>query len=234
MRASASKAAPTARKLRQRRAAVQTHRQLHAQPWASTFEAAEETWVQFARNTMQQIHVDRDASRAQQLQATAGDMRIGVLRRNHHSRHASLDQGRRARWRAAVMRAWLERHVHGGTTRPFTRFAQGEYFGVGFAGALMEPGADDLVAMRNHATHAGIRLGSEQPALGQLQRVRHMRMVDGAEGRHETRVTVVSSHAAQHLDTQSGASSGRRLITARRAHLPGSVLAPAARIRVKK
>jgi hypothetical protein len=61
-----------------------------------------------------------------------------------------------------------------------------------------------------------------------------MRMVERAEGRHELGVTVVSGHAAQHLDTPSGASSGRRLITARRAHLPGSVLAPAAPIRVKK
>ena len=72
-----------------------------------------------------------------------------------------------------MVRAGLQRHVGGGATRPFAGFAQRVYLGMRLAGTLVETRADHLVAMRDHATHARIRLGRVQTALGQTQAMRH-------------------------------------------------------------
>jgi hypothetical protein len=50
------------------------------------------------------------------------------------------------------------------------------------AGSLVKARADNLFAMRNHATNAGIGLRGEKAALGQTQGVRHVDVVDGVEG----------------------------------------------------
>jgi hypothetical protein len=53
-----------------------------------------------------------------------------------------------------------------------------------FTGALVETGTNHFVAVRNHAAHARVGLGREQAALGQLQGLRHMKVIDGSKYRH--------------------------------------------------
>jgi hypothetical protein len=47
-----------------------------------------------------------------------------------------------------------------------------------FAGTLVETRADHVVAMRDHATHARVRLGGAQAAPGQAQGVRHVSVIN--------------------------------------------------------
>ena len=90
----------------------------------------------------------------------------------------------RARRRFAEMRARFERDVSGRAACAFAGIAQREHFGVRFAGALVPAFGDDFVAVRDHAADARIGLRREQPALGQSQRARHVRVVGRGEFGH--------------------------------------------------
>ena len=83
-----------------------------------------------ARLVGAQADIDRDALVAQPLMALAGDFRIGILQRRHHARDAGLDDGVGARRRLALMRARLERHVHGRALRGLLGLAQRLDFGM--------------------------------------------------------------------------------------------------------
>ena len=162
----------------QRGAAVQAHRQLHPHPRAAALDPAEEADVEFARRLAHQAGVDGDAGSAQKARAAAVDLRERILGGDHHPLHACGNQRIGARRRAAVVRAGLQRHIGGGATRPLAGFAQRVYLGMRLTGTLVETRADHPVAMRDHATHARIRLGGAQAAFGQAQGVRHVSVIN--------------------------------------------------------
>ena len=209
-------------------ARVQAHRQFHPHKWTATLDPAEETDIQLACHLAQQTHLDRDAGRAQLVDAATVDLRERILAGDHHAPRAGGDQRIDAWRRASVMRARLQRHIDRGAARARASFAQGKHFCMRFAGALVEPGTDYFVAVRDHATDAWIGLGREQAMLGELQRLRHMQMVDGSKCRHELACSVTSGNGAQQSSTLSNSSSGSRSMMAMRARtlIAGSASCP--------
>ena len=107
---------------------------------------------------------DVDPSRPQAREPRARDAGIGILERRDNARDPGLDQRVDARWRAAVVRARLERHEGGGTAgaRPGLRERAG--LGVGPTGRFGGTEADDLAVADERASDPGIRRGA--PASG--------------------------------------------------------------------
>jgi hypothetical protein len=75
----------------------------------------------------------------------------------------------------------LQRDVSRRSFCTLAGFAQGEHFGMRLPGTLVPALSYDLFAMRNHTTHARIRLRGIEAAFGQTQGLRHMRNVNGGE-----------------------------------------------------
>ena len=163
----------------ERGVAVETHRELHTHPRATTFDARKESTIERACLRFHQSDFDHDAGRAQHLEALAVDVLERVATRRNHARDAGLHQVFCARRRASRVCARFERHVCGRAARAFARFAQREHFGVRLAGALVEPFADNVIAVRDHTANHRVRLGRVGTALGKPQRTRHHRVIGG-------------------------------------------------------
>jgi hypothetical protein len=86
----------------------------------------------------------------------AGDLRVGVLHRRDHPRHAGLDQRIGARRRAAMVAARFEGDVGTGATGALAGLAQGVHFGMGLAGAHVPAFADHFAIAHDHAAYARV------------------------------------------------------------------------------
>ena len=105
---------------------------------------------------------DRDTGAAQLLKAPPRDQRIGVLHAGDHSANSSGDQRARARRRAALMAARLERDIE---RRPLGLGAglfERVDFGMVAAGKVVIAGADDLAAAHEHGADHRIGAGSSR------------------------------------------------------------------------
>ena len=108
--------------------------------------------------------VDGDAEVAQLGDALPGDLRVGILERDHDPGDAGLGQRDHAGSGAALVRAGLERGVDGGAAGPVAGLAQGLDLGVRTAGRLRGALADDLAVA--HDDRADPRIGRGPPAGG--------------------------------------------------------------------
>ena len=167
----------------QRGAPVQAGRQLDPHERPALLDPGEKPDVQLTRGRRHQADIDHDPGLAQQRKATTGDLVERIADRTHHPRHPGLDQGQRARRRAPVMGAGFQGDVGGRAAGTLTGHAQRMHLGMWAAGTDMEALADHGRAMGNHTAHHRIGPGAEAGPLGQLQRTRHMRMVNGRKYR---------------------------------------------------
>ena len=189
---------------RQRTPPVQAGRQLHAQPRPAAFDARKEAAIERARLSFHQSQVDLDAGGAQAFEARAINLRERIAHGADDARDTRFDQCVRARPGAAHMGAGFQRHVDGGAARTRTGLLQGEHFRVRPALALVPAGADDLVALRDHAADHRIGLGGVRAALGQAQGAGH----HGVVGRGERGLVGVLFHRRRTLSTGSPSSKG--------------------------
>src|SRR5690606_38240704 len=95
---------------------------------------------------------------------------------------AGGEQGFGARWGAAVVVAWFQRDVDGGTARAIARGGQGGHLGVRSTGAGVPAFADDLAVLDHHATDERVGRDAAAATLRQRQRQPHERGVAGREG----------------------------------------------------
>ena len=116
------------------------------------------------RRLHHQAALDRDARPAQPGKSAPGNARIGILDGAHDTGKAGADDGVGARRRHAVVRARLERHVHGGAAR--TRPGAGDGLGLGVrAPTRRRPAARDDLAGRSSAMTAPTDgLGAVRPS----------------------------------------------------------------------
>jgi len=165
----------------ERGAAVQAHRELHAQPRPAALHARQEAAVDLARLRFHQADRHLDPRRAQALVTGAVHLRERIAHRTDHACHAGFDQRIGTGRGAAGMRAGLERDVGGGATRAIARGAQREHFGMRLPGTRVEAFADHLAIAHQHAAHHRVRLGRVRAALGEPQRARHHGVVERGE-----------------------------------------------------
>src|SRR5690606_4432702 len=146
----------------ERGAAVERRGRLHAHPGAPAQHAREETDVEFARGIGEQPALHLDAGGAQLRETIARDQRVRGADRRHNPGYAGLQQRVAAWWRAAVMRAGLERDVDGRAARILAAGAgvlQRGGFGMRSAGLLGVASADHPALWRDDdAAHARVRL----------------------------------------------------------------------------
>src|SRR4051794_879667 len=143
---------------------VERHRRLEHHERASGAGVLSERLVEQAR-LMRQIaveHVHTYALVAQDAEAAAGCLIGGIVRSHHHARDASSDDRLRARRRAAVVAARLERHVHRGARGVLRARGERLALGVRLAGGRVEALADRAIALDHHGAHEWI--GARVPA----------------------------------------------------------------------
>ena len=162
---------------------IQRGSDFHAHPGTLAGDARDETRVERLGLGLQQSALDRDASLAQRLHA-ARSGGIGVGHGDHHPRHTRFDERTRARWRAALMIAGLERDIGCRTTQTHaTPAGLGDRCGLGMrpAGTRMPAFCQHRAVAHQHAADARIGCGAIQTALGQCQRLRHMALISIGE-----------------------------------------------------
>src|ERR1019366_3502268 len=168
---------PLALAVRERGLAVKTRRNLHAHPRPAARQTRHETNIELARLVFEDAGCDFDAGLFDALNAQPRGARVRIAHRGDHARDAGPDQGLIARRRAAVVVARLERNIGGGAARAVPRCFQRIHFGVRAAGALVPAFADHRAVAHDHATDARIGRSRIQPALRELQRLRHVTMI---------------------------------------------------------
>ena len=115
--------------------------------------------------------LDLEARGAKALEAAAVDGRVRIAGADHHTRDSRGDDGVRAGRGAALVRARLERHVEGGTTRGVSGLLEGDRLGVADSVVLVPPLADDFAVARDDRADDGMMIaGLSPPALGKLER----------------------------------------------------------------
>ena len=172
---------PLAVTRRQRRFAVQRTRGFDTQPRMPHHHAFDETDIKHARRVFQQATCGADARFFQQRQAVARHLRIGILHRRHHPHNPRRNQCLGARRGTAMVRTRLQRHVHRRATRRITRLHQSMNFSVRFTGALVPALPHHPAVLDDDAADARIRAGAVHAALSELQRLRHMLVIDRTE-----------------------------------------------------
>ena len=113
----------------QRRCAIQRCRNFHAHPGGLADHAAEKSDVEFPRCQSHGIvrveHAHFDSRLLHSRDTLSRHQGIGVLLRHRYPGNAGFNQCIAARGSAAVMGAWLQRDVSGGTAHIETRSACG-------------------------------------------------------------------------------------------------------------
>ncbi len=147
---------------------------------------------------------DSDAGPAQRREAAAGDFRIRIDRRGDHAPHSGRRDGRRARRRAAFVRAGLQCDVEIGALRGAAGPAEGQDLGVGLPRPPMERLADDAAAGDHHGADHRIGRGREPALLGERERPLEPGRING---RHRPREAPSRSRRGR---TERGRRSLRR------------------------
>ncbi len=173
---------PLAAAVAERAFAVQAGPQLDRHPRPLLRHALDEALVQLGGLGGQQAMFGNHARRRQPRQTAPSHQRIGVGHRRHHAADASGNQRVGARRGAAVVAAWLQRHIGGGAGGLGAGFGQRVHFGVRLTGAVVPAAAHQLAIAHQHAAHARIGRGGEEALGGQAQGLRHPGVVFGAEG----------------------------------------------------
>ena len=145
--------------------------------------------MQPARFRIEHAGKDFDAGGAQDGQAAPGDALIGVGIGDDDALQAGLDDGLGAGAGLAVMRARLERHVHGGAARAGPGLSDGLGLGMRPAAGLRAAHGDDLAAVWAHDHRADGWVGRRrtQATARKLHGEVHEFAIDGCEFvlRHE-------------------------------------------------
>jgi hypothetical protein len=163
----------------QRRATVETRRELGAQPRPSARHARHEADIERLCFRLKQADVEAHAG-ALQPRPAAALRRIRIAHRCHHAADAGRKHGIDTGRRPTVAIARLERDVEGGTAHVVAaslRIGKCRHLGMREAGARVEPLADDDAVLRDHTTDARIRRGRIEAALGERERARHLTAV---------------------------------------------------------
>ena len=133
----------------ERRAAIEAGRDLRPHLGTAPFHARHETGIERPRlgfeNARRRTAMPASASAARRPRPPSDSDRTA---REHHAAYARALQCLRARRRAALMAAGLQRHVGRGARRPGTRLRQRDRLGMRPAGALVPALADQLARRR--------------------------------------------------------------------------------------
>ena len=121
----------------------------------------------------QQAMLGNHARRRQPRQTAPGHQRIGVGHCRHHAADASGNQRVGARRGAAVVAAWLQRHIGGGAGGLGAGFGQRVHFGVRLTGAAVPAAAHQLAIAHQHAAHAGVGVRKKKRLGGEPKRLVH-------------------------------------------------------------
>src|SRR5262245_46886360 len=116
--------------------------------------------------------------RAQEVEAAAGDLRIGVFHGGDDARDSCSDDAFDAWSRAAFVRARLERGVQRGAVRAWAGHVQRNDFGVRPASREVRAlTGNNPLGRDNHGAHNRVGTGTPPPALGEKERAIHQRDV---------------------------------------------------------
>ena len=144
---------------------------------------------------------DFDAGLLQLVQAAPRHLRIGILHRRDHPRHAGGHQRIGAGRRAAVVAARFERDIGSGAARLVARHAQRVHFRMRLAGAQMIAFTDNFAVAHDNAADVRIGRGGETPQPRQFEGARHVKFVvmhersfslAGGQSLHRTRARLRS------------------------------------------
>ena len=155
------------------------HRELEQHLRAVIPDAAEMAGMVARRFLGAEPDVDSDTRRAQLCMALPGNFRIRVLDRRHHARNAGGNDGVGARWRAAEMRARLQRHVEGSASRGLAGAPQGFGFGVRTAACLRPSPPDDDPIVDDDRANRRVGPGAALAAPAERERELHEAQVGG-------------------------------------------------------
>ena len=164
--------------------AIEAHGHLQAHEGPAVGHAHHEAGIERQRLVLQQTHRHLEAGLAQQGDAPAGHLGIGVLHGDDDAGHPGLDQRPGAGAGAALMGAGFQGHVGGGAAGGLPRRAQGVDLGVGLARPLVPALADDPLVLDQHAAHPGVGVGGVAAALGQFQGAGHPGLGQGRGAHH--------------------------------------------------
>ena len=120
---------------------------------------------------------DLDTGGAQALQPAAGHPRVGIEHRDHHTRHAGLDEPVDAWWSPPDVGAGFECDVGGRVPREWAGGGQCPGLGVRLTGATMVALAHDLTVAHQDAADPRIGGRGAAAAFGEQQRAAHERVV---------------------------------------------------------
>jgi len=169
---------PLARTIRQRCAAVQTHRKFDAHPGQTVFHPLHETDVDFSGLRLHEPGFDGDPGAQQGVGALATYTRIGILYGENHARDTRFDQRIHAGGRATEMAARLECYICSRTRNRLLRRAQRRHFRVRLPSTLMPAFRDDPLAFRYDTANAGIWMSCLETPLGERQCTRHRQSIE--------------------------------------------------------
>ena len=200
---------PPARAVRERRSPVEARRYLRAHPRPAARHARDEADVLLARLVLAQARFDGDAGRAQALRP-ARRVAPGLRQRHDDPADPRGEHGVDARWRAPVVVARLQRHVHGraaGVGAAARGVGERLDLGVRRTRARVEAFADHGAVADDHAADARVRRRRVHPARREIERVRHVRAVAVGERRHRDSRT--GRYRRGRLAAGGGASTSR-------------------------
>ena len=132
---------------------------------------------------------DLHAGVGEPLQPGPRRVRRRIARQHHDARDARSDQGVRARRRAAVVRARLERDVRGRIACALLRDVQRHGLGVRLAGRDVPALGDGGAVARDHAADDGVRRGRARAALRELERALEVQPVGVVDHARSVRAT---------------------------------------------
>src|SRR4029077_4872266 len=121
--------------------------------------AGDVTRVDAARFVGAHADIDNHAFGAQFLVPLPRHFRIWVFQRRNNARDAGTDNCVSTRWRFALMRAWLKRHIHGGALRRFFGTAQCLDFSMRSAAPLGPAATDNDAVLDDQRADRGVRPG---------------------------------------------------------------------------
>src|SRR5215470_7670855 len=121
--------------------------------------------------------IHRDAPGTQPFVTLPGNFGIGIFQGGNHAGDAGARDAIRARRRLALMRARLERHIHGGPLGRLFCVAQSLDLGMRTAALLRPATTDNGAILYNDRTDCGIRPGTAKIASAEGQREPHETLV---------------------------------------------------------
>ena len=169
---------PLTRTVRQRGAAVQTHRKFDAHPGQTVLHPLHETDVDFSGLRLHEPGFDGDPGAQQGVGALATYTRIGILYGENHARDTRFDQRIHAGGCATEMAARLECYICSRTRNWLLRRAQRRHFRVRLPSTLMPAFRDDPLAFRYDTANAGIWMSCLETPLGERQCTRHRQSIE--------------------------------------------------------